>query len=61
VALNLTLHQRLQVLETKRRFAAVLPGAQRIWTTPGETWVAGKVTVVAAVAAATAATAATAA
>jgi hypothetical protein len=42
VALNLSLLQRLQVLEAKRRFAAVMPGAQRIWTTPGETWVASK-------------------
>jgi hypothetical protein len=57
-ALNLSLLQRLQVLETKRRFAAVLPGAQRIWTTPGETWVATKVTAVAAATAATTATAA---
>jgi hypothetical protein len=42
VALNLSLLQRLAVLETRRRFTAVLPGAQRIWTQPGETWVAGK-------------------
>lgn len=42
VALTLSLLQRLQVLESKRRFAAVLPGAQRIWSTPGEKWQPGK-------------------
>lgn len=42
VALTLSLLQRLQVLETKRRFAAVMPGAQRIWTQPTQPWVAGK-------------------
>jgi hypothetical protein len=39
VALHLSLMQRLQVLEAKNRFAAVLPDASRIWEAPGEKWV----------------------
>jgi hypothetical protein len=42
VALNLSLLQRLQVLEARQRFVAVLPDAQRIWLTPGEKWVLPK-------------------
>ena len=42
VALNLSLMQRLQVLEVKQRFTAVLPDAQQVWQAPGEKWVLAK-------------------